>query len=634
MIKTPSSVISEKKNEKRIGAIIYIRLIILVVISFVIVAVLGIGIQNYFQRRQSLTLLEEYIQDFKTNWDFNADMKDYGYEWGWGEAEDFSITEFQDNALLDRTVKANEGDVSEISIVDENGVVTYSSNSEMIGVDFHNDAYLSEFLCLLNKDGYYARDFYPNPFDKDKNLTMVYNAITVKNYKGFIAFGYDKEVLQHKMEDKLWKGVTGNRIGNTGFLMVCNNDKEIVGVTEAALSDTVKMGISYNGEVSLPDEEDSIVYDITEFYGEESYVATVKQPDYYLIAVYPVKEAKGLRGQYNTLFMIVFTIILSVLFLFLFILLKNHVLREVSSINKSLKLITAGNLDEKAKVQGSLEFYELSNGVNDTVHRLKEMIREAKEQMAEEMEHARRIQESAVPQAFPENERYSLFASMDTAEAVGGDFYDFFMTSADNLVIVMADVSGKGMPAALYMMRAMTLIRTYAMQGFPVEEVADKTNKKLCEDAVSDRFVTVWIGFLNLKTGELSYVHAGHTLPVLINDEVSFLRQKIDLVMGGFPMAKYRRQETTLSPGDSIYLYTDGVTEAHNPSEELYGDERLLTFIKNHAAEAEKGSGNEFCKEKCGMVLSDIKAFEKDSPQFDDITMMWVRYEGDITDDE
>ncbi|HAQ51792.1 MAG TPA: hypothetical protein DCR12_03390 [Lachnospiraceae bacterium] len=620
-------------KEKKIGTIIYIRLVILIVISFAIAAVLGIGVQNYFQKRQSYTLLREYIEDFEEHWDFNADMKDYAYEWGWGEAEDFSITEFQDNALLDRTVKANEGEVSEINIVDENGIVTHSSNPEMVGVDFHSDSYLSGFLCLLDRDGYYAEDFYPNPFDSNANLKMVYNAITVKNYKGFIAFGYDREILQNQMESKLWKGVTGNRIGNTGFLMVCNNDKTIVGVTEAALSDVIKMGVPYNGQVALPAEESTITYDRTDFYGVESYVATVKKPDYYLIAAYPVSEANVLRGKYNTLFLIIFTIILTALFVLLFILLKNHVVREVSSIHKSLKRITAGNLDEKANVEGSLEFYELSGGVNDTVYRLKDMIREAKEQLAAEMENARRIQESAVPKVFPEDERFSIFASMDTAEAVGGDFYDFFM-AGDNLVIVMADVSGKGMPAALYMMRAMTLIRTYAAQGLSVEEVVEKTNKKLCEDAVKDRFVTAWVGFLDLKTGVLSYVHAGHTLPILINSEVSFLRQKIDLVMGGFEMAKYRRQEIALSPGDSIYLYTDGVTEAHNPDEELYGENRLLTFIREHADDSKAHKGNEFCEDKCQMILSDVTAFEKDAPQFDDITMMWVRYEGIKTYDE
>ena len=168
-----------------------------------------------------------------------------------------------------------------------------------------------------------------------------------------------------------------------------------------------------------------------------------------------------------------------------------------------------------------------------------------------ELSVARDIQESAVPTVFPEDDRFELFASMDTAEAVGGDFYDFFMRDENTLVFLMADVSGKGMPAALYMMRAKTLIKTYAEQGLSVDAVATETNKKLCEDASRDMFVTAWIGFLELDTGVLSYVHAGHTLPVLIRggeladnaeeNGVGFVKKKINTVLGGLKKVKYTR---------------------------------------------------------------------------------------------
>lgn len=150
-------------TEKRIETIIYKRFAALLVISFAMASLIGFSVQNYFQQRQTFTLLREYIEDFDANWDFDADMKDYSYEWGWGEAEDFSITEFQDNDLLARTVRANVGWVSEISIVDDRGVVTHSSDPGMIGFDLHNDDYLDDYLCLLDREGYYAKDFEPNP---------------------------------------------------------------------------------------------------------------------------------------------------------------------------------------------------------------------------------------------------------------------------------------------------------------------------------------------------------------------------------------------------------------------------------------------------------------------------------------
>ncbi len=618
---------------KRIESIIYKRFAALLVISFVMASLIGFLVQNYFQQRQTFTLLREYIEDFDSEWDFDADMKAYSYEWGWGEAEDFSITEFQDNDLLARTVRANVGMVSEISIVDERGVVTYSSAPEMIGFDLHDDDYLDDYLCLLDREGYFAKDFEPNPFGTDKDLKMVYTAITVKNYSGFILFGYDRDALQNHMEKKLWEGVTGNRIGTTGFLIVCNNDKTIVGVTESAISDTLTNDVPYDGELVLP-EKDDIIYDKLLFYGKKSYVAAVKKPDYYLIASYPEDEANSLRRKYNILFMIIFLAIMSVLFVVLYPFLNKHVLSSVRSIHGSLKRITSGDLDEKAAAGGSLEFHDLSGDINDTVSKLKELIQEAKEQMASEMENAWRIQESAVPTVFPENDRFSIFASMNTAEAVGGDFYDFFMTDSNTLVFVMADVSGKGMPAALYMMRAKTLIKTYASYGLPVEKVAEKTNIKLCEDASRTMFVTAWIGFLNLRTGVLSYVHAGHTIPVLVGSEVSFVKQKINLVLGGVKRAKYIRQEITLSPGESIFLYTDGVSEAHNVKGEMYSEAKLLEVIRAYCKDAPDRQGNDFCRDVCCFVAEDVFAFEGEAPQFDDITMMCVRYEGSMTDGE
>ncbi|MBO6215529.1 MAG: serine/threonine-protein phosphatase, partial [Lachnospiraceae bacterium] len=269
-------------------------------------------------------------------------------------------------------------------------------------------------------------------------------------------------------------------------------------------------------------------------------------------------------------------------------------------------------------------FFLASNILNKRTYHLfgeKLRINEEFQKTKTELNVAKDIQESAVPTVFPEDERFELYASMDTAEAVGGDFYDFFMRDEKTLVVVMADVSGKGMPAALYMMRAKTLIKTYAEQGLSVEEVATETNKRLCEDASRDMFVTAWIGFLELDTGVLSYVHAGHTFPVLVKGEnkASFVKNKVNMVLGGLKKAKYVRQEITLDPGDSIFLYTDGVTEAHNEDGDMYGDERLLSFVT-------EGIGEASCKAACEAVLSDVNAFVGGAEQFDDITMMRVEY--------
>ena len=176
------------------------------------------------------------------------------------------------------------------------------------------------------------------------------------------------------------------------------------------------------------------------------------------------------------------------------------------------------------------------------------------------------------------------------------------------------------------MMRAKTLIKFYSEQGLEVDEVASKVNVALCRNETAKMFVTVWFGFLRLDSGVLSYVHAGHTLPVLIGDEVSYINQKKSMVMGMFENAKYLRQEITLHPGDSVYLYTDGVTEAQDVSEKLYGDDRLLSVISKKVKAIDTYDNDKYCEEACEIMRDDIKAFTEGAEQYDDITMMMVKY--------
>ena len=367
---------------------------------------------------------------------------------------------------------------------------------------------------------------------------------------------------------------------------------------------------------------------ITTLYGERAYVSAIREPEYYIVNVYPIAEADRCMLQNNVMAVVLFFTILSVFFITFIIVIKRRVIRDVEKTHSELKLITEGDLDVKVDASGSLEFAELSDGINETVGKLKDLIREEDERVKAELQNAKKIQESAVPKVFPKDERFELYASMNTAEAVGGDFYDFFMRDENTLVLVMADVSGKGMPAALYMMRAKTLIRTCAEQGLPVDEIAIEANKRLCEDDSLGMFVTAWIGLLELDTGVLSYVHAGHTMPVLVQRDgasenaASFVKQEIDMVLGAFEDAGYMRQEIRLAPGDSIFLYTDGVTEANDVNKEMYGEERLLSFITENMSDSS-------CKAACEAVLSDVNSFADGAAQFDDITMMWVKYYGE-----
>ncbi|MBO6215727.1 MAG: hypothetical protein J6N76_09420, partial [Lachnospiraceae bacterium] len=449
------------KGNRRIGSIIYSWLGLLVLIAFIVSVAAGLTLQNFIQHRQVFAELRTFINDFENNFDINNKIYEYSaVDWAINDPERADIfSSYEDNEKLETMPASNPGSLSEVSLVNKDGIVAYSSDPEMIGKDIHNDVYLSDYLVLFEgKEKYYARelDNHINPFEEDSNLKRVYAGTLSSNGEYIVLFGYDREIYGEHYKNELWKHARSIRIGITGFLMACQSDGKIAGVTYAVEDEEAgpKADLPYAGEVALPEKEDVIYETISDFYGQECYVSILKRPEYYVIAAYPVDEANALRQEYNILYVILFMSILSVLLVLIYILVKNHVVKEVRSIHGSLKRITEGNLEEKAEAKGSLEFYDLSEGINDTVSNLKDRIQAAKEQMQKEMENARKIQESAVPTVFPEDERFELFASMDTAEAVGGDFYDFFMVDDNILVMVMADVSGKGMPAALYMMRA------------------------------------------------------------------------------------------------------------------------------------------------------------------------------------
>ena len=249
-----------------------------------------------------------------------------------------------------------------------------------------------------------------------------------------------------------------------------------------------------------------------------------------------------------------------------------------------------------------------------------------KEQRAKEMKMASDIQESAIPRVFPPfpgEKRVDIYASMDTAKEVGGDFYDFYFSGPGKITFLIADVSDKGVPAALFMMRAKTIIKSIAQTGKPVAEVVTEANDALCEGNGANMFVTAWVGEIDLCTGRVAYVNAGHNPPILLraDGKNDYLRTRAGLVLGAMPGIKYRSQEAMLAPGDAIYLYTDGVTEQTNAQGELFGEERLISFI----------SGGHF-RDEPNAILSSvserISAFAAGTEQADDRTQLVIRYRG------
>lgn len=248
-----------------------------------------------------------------------------------------------------------------------------------------------------------------------------------------------------------------------------------------------------------------------------------------------------------------------------------------------------------------------------------------RERVNTELNMARRIQRDMIPAifpAFPEHSEFDLFAMMDPAREVGGDFYDFFLLDESHLAVLIADVSDKGVPAALFMMSSMIMIRYRSGKGGSPAEILGEVNKLICSSSKSKMFVTVWMGILDLETGIMTCANAGHEYPFVRGADGIFhmLKDKHGLVVGGLPTSVYRDYELKLEPGDAIFVYTDGVPEANDPDTQLFGMDRLEKTL-NRKPEASP-------REILDNVRADVDEFVRGAKQFDDLTMLCLEYKG------
>lgn len=312
------------------------------------------------------------------------------------------------------------------------------------------------------------------------------------------------------------------------------------------------------------------------------------------------------------------------------------VLKPLKTVGENIRLYR----DEKESDAVEANLKEIRNEMNNEIGELaadvtdlaKEMdhyvdrisrITAEKERIGIELSLASQIQYSMLPHdfpAFPEREEFDIYASMEPAREVGGDFYDFFMIDDDHLGIVMADVSGKGIPAALFMMVSKSIIKSYAMSGLSVSETLQSANDTICANNIVDMFVTVWMGILELSTGKLRAANAGHEYPVVKAPDGGFelYKDKHGFVIGGMEGRKYKEYELQMDPGSMLFLYTDGIPEATDADNEMFGNERMVDAL-NIDPEADPVTILENVRES-------VAAFVKDAEQFDDMTMLCLEY--------
>ena len=254
--------------------------------------------------------------------------------------------------------------------------------------------------------------------------------------------------------------------------------------------------------------------------------------------------------------------------------------------------------------------------------RLQRNLVKENERISNELKMASRIQMSMLPGTFPDRPEIDIYAKVDPVRQVGGDFYDFFFVDQDHLCLLVADVSGKGVPAALFMMASKIVLADNAKMGKSPARILEDTNNAICANNREEMFVTVWLGILELSTGRLTMASAGHEHPALMQGGGRFelLVNKNSLVLGGIPGLKYREYMVQLTPGSKLFVYTDGVSEATREDKELFGSERMIEALNRVTAASPK--------QVLGEVRKAVDDFVEGAEQFDDLTMMCLEYKG------
>lgn len=531
-------------------------------------------------------------------------------------AEQLNATESISSELLFELCR--QYDVTEINCIDTNGLIYASSYPEFLNFDMHSGAQSAEFLVLLEGETAYVQRYQPVSYDA--SISRKYAGVVMEN-GGFVQVGYGFERFQKDLRAFV-VGVTRNRhVGEGGCIIITDESWNIVSDRNGNEGKNLAVtGIWIDTQTMSQGEMFS-----AEVYGESCYCMYKQQEGYTIIAVMPQSEAALSRNVAVGVTTAMQILIFVMLFVMIYILVKKLVVDNIRKINGSLAAITDGKLDTVVEVRSHAEFVDLSDDINSTVDTLKRYISDAEARIDAELAFAKAIQHSALPSVFPpypNRKEFSIWACMDTAKEVGGDFYDFYFVDEDTLAFLVADVSGKGIPAALFMMQTKTLLKSYAESGMCVEAVFTNANEKLCENNDTGMFVTVWMGYLNTRTGVVTYSNAGHNPPIILHKDgsVETVKSRPDFVLAGMEGIRYRANTVTLAPGEMLYLYTDGVTETIDADNDLYGEGRLKEVLQQTAAGA--------TETVCRQVKKAVDTFAGDVPRFDDITMLALRYDG------
>ncbi len=503
----------------------------------------------------------------------------------------------------------NDIGAEQVAITDEKGIVLAAVPTGYRGYDLSADKDASDFLPCISTPGY---EHVQRAEQQLKATGLQYVGVHRPDAPGLIRVGFRPQYEQRAREATAYGNLAANyRLGATG---------RIVGFRGGAALNREALPGPAADFLSLPLNE----LQRMKFNGEDHFVYAVENNGFRLVGIVPLRDfyPVGVRNLRSRL--IANSLIFGAVFAMVSFLLHHLVIKRIAHINETLRRITEGDTEARVNVASSPEFVRLSTGINSMLDSIKVMNDQSRERLRKEMELARFMQQATLPTtfpAFPNHSEFDIYATLLPSAHVGGDFYDFFMTDADHLTFMVAAVSGTGIPAALFMMRSLSIIRSFARTGQAPQAILSGANRTLCEGRTADMHLSLFYASLELSTGVLTCINAGHEAPLLQHlngkeyEELKLIPNPTLGVMEGVP---YRSQQVQLEPGDRLLLYTAGLLKAQNEKKESFGLPRLHEALEGEALTL---------TDLPNLVRKALRRFTQGTPQEHDITLLALEYQ-------
>ncbi len=502
----------------------------------------------------------------------------------------------------------NDLGAEQVAISDAMGIVVAAVPASYIGYDLSEDRDAAHFLPCIATPGF---EYVQRAEQQLSSTGLQYVGVHRPDAAGLIRVGFRHYYEQRAREATAYGRLAANhRLGNSGRIVAFRGG--------APLNREALPGPAADF-LSLPLGK----LQVMNFNSGEHFVYAMEKDGFRLVGIVPLQEFRPASIRNLRSRLLTNSLVLLAVFSMVGFLLQQLVIKRISLINETLRRITEGDTEARVNVSSSPEFVRLSTGINAMLDSIKSMNDQRRERLRKEMELARFMQRSTLPSTFPDlpnRSEFDISATLIPSATVGGDFYDFFMTDADHLTFMVAAVSGTGVPAAMFMMRSLSIIRSFIRTGQRPEQVLAGANRALCEGRMDEMHVSLFYGSLEISTGVLTCINAGHEKPLLqqLGGSYAPLELPHSPVLGVNEGEVYVSQQVQLRPGDRLLLYTDGLLKAENEARERFGMQRLLAALEAEAATLQ---------DMPNLVCKALKRFTLGQPQEDDITLFALEYQ-------